>query len=60
MFPEYNIPHNFSTSITKLNTTIANNQFIRINEMVDFVNKQNYRGEVYQERREMQIDASKY
>jgi len=60
IFPEYIIPHDFSTSITKLNTTIANNQFIRINEMVDFVNKQNYIGEVYQERREMQINASQY
>ena len=60
MFPKYVVPPDFSTSITKLNTTIANNQFIRINEMVDFVNKQNYIGEVYQERREMQINASQY
>ena len=43
-----------------MNTTIGNKQFISINEIVDFIKKQNYRGDDYQKRRQMQIDATKY
>lgn len=60
LFPEYNIPEDLKTTIIKLNTSVANFQFIRINQIVDFINKQNYRGDLYQKRRQMQIDATKY
>ena len=42
------------------NIELANKQFIQINEMVDFINKQNYRGDEYNKQRLMQIDATKY
>ena len=58
IYPDYDIPRDYSTTVTKLNTTIANRQFISINEIVDFIEKQNYRGDEYKERREMQIDAA--
>ncbi len=43
-----------------MNIEIANRQFVGINEMVDFVLKQNYRGEEYDKRRKNQIEATKY
>jgi 23S rRNA U2552 (ribose-2'-O)-methylase RlmE/FtsJ len=60
IFPDYKIPLEFEATITKLNTDIANNQLISINEMIDFINKQNFRGEEYRNRRQLQIEASKY
>jgi hypothetical protein len=60
LFPDYNINENTKTAIIKMNTSIANFQFIRINQIVDFIQKQNYRGDTYQNRREMQIEANKY
>jgi hypothetical protein len=43
-----------------MNKTIANRQFKSINEIVQFINDQNYYGDNYQMHRQMQIDASKY
>ena len=59
-FPEYHITDNYKAALITTNTKIANKQFIAINEIVDFIKKQNYRGDEYQKRRNMQIDASKY
>jgi len=60
IFPKYDIPDNFLLSIIKINKLISNPQFQIINEMVDFVNKQNYRGELYENKRKEQIDSAKY
>jgi len=60
IFPEFKITNEFQTTLIKLNNDIANRQFININEMVTFIEKQNYRGDEYTQRRQMQIDASKY
>ena len=60
LFSEYELNEETKALITSINTTIANTQFININEQKVFVDKQNYRGEEYDKRREMQIDASKY
>jgi hypothetical protein len=59
-FPEYHTTDNYKAALITTNTKIANKQFIAINEIVDFIKKQNYRGDEYQKRRNMQIDASKY
>ena len=60
IFPSYEIPLEFQAAVTKLNTDIANSQLISINEIIDFINKQNFRGEEYQKRRELQIEAAKF
>lgn len=60
IFPEYNIDANFKSTLIRTNIDIANNQFISINEMITFIEKQNYRGDEYQNRRQLQIDASRY
>ena len=60
IFPKFNISPEMKTTIIKINTEISNKQFIGINDMVSFIKKQNYRGDEYINRRQMQIDASKY
>lgn len=46
--------------LIQINREVANKQFKSINEIVKFVNDQNFFGDVYQEHRLMQIEASKY
>jgi len=60
LFPEYEIDNAFKTMLISINTSIANKQFININLMKSFVDKQNYRGDEYQQRRQEQINATKY
>ena len=60
IFPSYDISQTYLTTITKLNTDIANKQYVSINHVVDFVNKQNFRGSEYKKRREQQIKASEH
>jgi hypothetical protein len=60
IFPEFTVPHEVVLSIVVSNTDMANKQFQSINEIITFINSQNYRGDEYQKRRNMQIDATKY
>lgn len=53
-------PPVFKTTLIHVNKTIANYQLKAINELVDFINAQNYYGDNYQSHRQMQIDANKY
>jgi len=59
-FAEYNIESELKNTFIKLNTELSNNQFTIVNSMIDFVSKQNYRGEEYNKRRQIQINATKY
>lgn len=60
IFPDYEFDTKFKQTIINLNIKIANRQFVQINEMSAFIDKQNYRGDEYQQRRDLQIVASKY
>jgi 23S rRNA methylase len=60
LLPNFIIPKSFIDPIIYLNNNIANKQVKSINEIVGFIKDQNYYGDVYQMRRQMQIDASKY
>ena len=60
IFPDFVLPTELKTTLIKLNTEVSNKQFVNINDMVNFIKKQNYRGDEYVLRRQMQIDASKY
>lgn len=69
IWPEINITenitlsdplHKFKITMIYVNKTIANKQYKNINEMIQFINNQNYYGDSYQMHRQMQIDASKY
>jgi hypothetical protein len=60
IFKNYTENGAFRSTLTYANLQISNRQFMRVNEIVDFVEKQNFRGDVYQLRREQQIAATKY
>ena len=60
LFPEYEPDTNLLKYIVYINLEIANDQFKNINEIIEFINSQNYYGDVYQMRRDAQILANKY
>lgn len=60
IFPDYELNDKYKSTLIKSNVEIANKQFININEMVMFIKNQNYRGDEYVNRRQLQIDATKY
>ena len=60
IFPDFKISNEFKSQLIKSNCDIENKQFTDINRMITFINKQNFRGEEYVQRRQMQIDATKY
>lgn len=60
IFTEYQLSTELIESMTHLNRTISNHQLKSINEIVSFVKKEIYSGDEYVERREQQIEGSKY
>lgn len=60
IFPNFELDSNLMKHIVYINLEIANSQFKNINEIVEFIKSQNYYGDVYQMRRDMQIIANKY
>jgi len=60
LFPAYIPPKEYISTIISSNLEISNKQFQNINEIVNFVNKENYRGDEYQKRRRSQIDATEF
>lgn len=60
IFPDYEIDNDFKNSLILSNIKISNKQFININEIVSFINKQNYRGYEYDTKRQLQIDATTF
>lgn len=60
IFPSYSIPRNLMVSLTQTNVAIANRQLKSINEIVSFIKSQNFYGDTYQTKREVQIAASNY
>mgnify|MGYP003387065854 CR=1 FL=1 len=60
IFPDFKITNEFKSHLIRANVDIENKQFVDINRMITFINKQNFRGEEYVQRRQMQIDATKY
>ena len=60
IFPEFKLSNNFRSSLINSNIDIANRQFQAMNEIITFIEEQNYRGDEYTKRRAMQISATKY
>ena len=60
LWSELILPNDFKLAMIYCNTYIANKQYKSINEIVEFIKAQNYYGDVYQLRRQYQIDANKY
>lgn len=60
IFPSFELPVAAKAVIIQANIEFANEQFVAVNNIADFINKQNYRGEVYQKSRDIQIEAAKF
>ena len=60
LFPDYEPEKNLLDYVIYTNVEIANNQFKSLNEIVEFINSQNYYGDIYQMKRDLQIFANKY
>jgi 23S rRNA U2552 (ribose-2'-O)-methylase RlmE/FtsJ len=60
IFNSYNIDKTILTRITQLNTDTGNVQFKEIGDIITFIESQNYYGDIYQNSREIQIEAAKF
>jgi 23S rRNA U2552 (ribose-2'-O)-methylase RlmE/FtsJ len=62
VFPEFMVEQEdtFKAALVSLNNELSNSQFKQVNEMITFIEEQNYRGDVYQRKREEQIVASNF
>lgn len=60
IFTEYELSKKLTNTMIIANTTIANNQFKIINQMIAFIKKEIYTGEEYHTHRDKQINASKF
>jgi 23S rRNA U2552 (ribose-2'-O)-methylase RlmE/FtsJ len=60
ILPEYNLTDDFINCLRHVNIYIANSQYKAINEMIIFINAQNFFGDEYQFYRRQQIEANKF
>lgn len=60
LFPDYKFSDELKSSLIAINIEISTKQFIIINQIVEYIKKQNYRGDEYQSFREQQIKSSDY
>jgi hypothetical protein len=60
IFPNLNIPINLNDKIKNINIKIANQQQICINEIIKFINEDNYYGDKYHKYKEIQIESTKW
>lgn len=56
--PDYQISEKLLTDIIEINMTIANNEFKELNDMIKFMEEQNFYGLTYKTLRDQQIKAS--
>ena len=60
IFPEFKLPKEFVSMITIINSSIANKQFVAINEMIKYIELNNFYGDIYKQYRNRQIKANEY
>jgi 23S rRNA U2552 (ribose-2'-O)-methylase RlmE/FtsJ len=60
IYPDLEIPHDYLDKFKFINTKIANQQQIMINDIVSYIKENNYYGEKYHSYRENQIAATKW
>lgn len=59
IYTNYQLTPSLISFFIKVNTTFGNKQFKKINEINGFIDRQNYRGEEYQQRKKIQINSTK-
>lgn len=60
IFESYDIPDDIINHMVYINMKIANEQFKSINEIITFIENQNFHGEAFESGREKQIEATKF
>lgn len=60
IFTSYEISLDILSHIIQFNNVISNKQFKNINQIIKFINDQNYYGDIYQKKRNLQIESTKY
>ena len=60
IFPDLDIPDEFRFLILASNIDMSNRQLLGINKIVTFIKSQNYFGDMYNESKQQQINASSY
>jgi len=60
IFTDFIVNDDFERAVTTMNNNVSNRQFQNINQIITFINRQNYRGAEYNKRRNMQIESTKY
>ena len=60
LFPDLQLDEKLIDTIVYVNMTIANKQFQNLNEIIDFIKGQNFYGDIFQSKKAIQIEASKY
>lgn len=59
-FPDIVIPKHFKNEILTSNIELGNRTFKCINDIIGFINRENYRGDEYNERRNIQIRSTNF
>jgi len=60
IFSDFVPNRDFLDKVVQMNVDIANHQLLSINNIIKFIDDQNYYGDVYQDHRVRQIEASKF
>lgn len=60
LFTSYSVPRPFINEMVEINRLISNEQLKSINEIIAFVKKEIHAGDEYHDRREQQIEGSRY
>ena len=58
IFTDFKLPNNFIVQIANINTSLSNNQYIKTNNMINFINKEIYLGDEYHEKINEQIEGT--
>lgn len=60
VFPSLQLPDSFTSTLLKCNQIIINKQYISMCKIIEFIKSKNYFGDVYQDCRLRQIEATGY
>ena len=60
IFSNYNLDKQFTQKIVDINLNLSNNQYISINNIIEYKNSGNYFGDSYHKYKDNQIEATKW
>jgi 23S rRNA U2552 (ribose-2'-O)-methylase RlmE/FtsJ len=60
IFPSFSLPKEFESHLITINTQIANKQLVAINNIIKYIQSNNFFGDQYHNSRQKQIEATQY